>query len=184
MYEYLQIGRIVNTHGVKGELKVLPLTDNPERYDKLESVLLDKNSNPEDNNNPDKNNPDKNNNLENRKIEGIKYLKGFVLLKLAGVDTLEEAQALKDVFILVDRKNAVKLPKDSFFICDLIGSEVRNVEGALLGKLTDIINTGSNDVFVIKDENDGELLLPALKSVVRKVSTEEGTITVEVPEGL
>ena len=167
MYEYFQIGRIVNTHGIKGELKVVPLTNNPERFEKLESVLLDRN-----------------NNLEKHKIDGIKYLKGFVVLKLEGVDTIEDAQAFKGVFILVDRKNAVKLPKDSFFICDLIGSEVRNVEGMILGKLTDILSTGGNDVFVIKGENGSELLLPALKSVFRKVSTEERTITVEVPEGL
>jgi 16S rRNA processing protein RimM len=167
MYEYLQIGRIVNTHGIKGEVKVVPLTDDPERFGELEWLYLDKNG-------------------RNEKIyiTGVKYFKNFVILKFNDIDTIEAAEALKGIFLLIDRKNAVKLPKDSFFICDLIGSTIYDEEGKLLGKLVDVLKTGSNDVFVIKDDNGSEIFLPALKSVVKEISVEAGTMKVSIPEGL
>jgi len=167
MYEYLQIGEIVNTHGVKGELKVMPLTDNPERYDDLEWIYLDNCGN-----------------MVKYNIGSVKYIKGFIILKLCGVDSVEAAEALKGRFILVDRKNAVKLPEGSFFICDLIGSDVYETNGGRLGKLVDVLHTGSNDVFVVRKENNREILLPALKSVVREILPDKGTIKVEIPEGL
>lgn len=167
MHEFLQIGEIINTHGLKGELKVLPLTDDPLRYDDLEWVHIDKNGA-----------------MERYDIERVKYFKGFVILKLKGLDTIEAANAMRGMFILVDRKNAVKLPEDSYFICDIIGSSVSDINGIFLGKLVDILQTGSNDVFVVKNDNGRELLLPALKNVVRSISQKEGIIIVEVPEGL
>lgn len=167
MYEELQIGKIVNIQGIRGEVRVIPLTDNPERFKKLEWVYVDKNGV-----------------KDKYYLEGVKYLKNLVVLKFQGVDAPEAAEALRDAFLLVDRKNAVKLPKDSFFVCDLIGLEVIDENGRLLGKLYNVLQTGSNDVYAIKNESGGEILLPALKSVVREISLEEGRMRVIVPKGL
>lgn len=167
MYEYLQIGEIVNTHGVKGEVKVLPLTDNQDRFDSMKSIYIDRNGN-----------------IEKIKIEGVKHLKSTVVLKLEGIDTIEAAEAMKGLFLQVDRKNAVKLSKDSYFICDIIGSQVEDMSGVVLGKLTEVLQTGSNDVYVVRNDEGREILLPALKNVIREVSVKAGVIKVEIPEGL
>lgn len=167
MYEYLQIGKIVNVHGVRGEIKIIPLTDDHHRYDKLEWVFVDKEGS-----------------LKKYNIESVKYTKALVILKLSGIDTVDAAEALRDCFILVDRANAVKLPEDTFFICDLIGCNVYNENGNALGQLADVLKTGSNDVYVIEAESGKQLLLPALKSVVREVSLENKRIDVIVPKGL
>ena len=131
MYEYLQIGKIVNTHGIKGEVKLIPLTDDPERFDELEWVFVEKD-----------------NAMKKYLINKTKFTKGSVILKLSGIDSMDEAGALKNCYVLVDRANAVKLPDNSFFICDLLGSEVYNENNVLLGKLDDVLKTGSNDVYV------------------------------------
>jgi 16S rRNA processing protein RimM len=168
MEKYLEIGKIANTHGVKGELKVLPLTDDPERFEELEWVYIDRVNKPEKFN-----------------IEGVKYFKNFVILKFKDINDMTLAESMKGLYIKIDRENAIKLPKDSFFICDLIDCEVFNEKGEKLGKLNDIIHTGSNDVYVVKNkENNTEILIPALKSVVKSVSVENKKITVELPEGL
>ncbi len=167
MIKHLQIGKIVNTHGVSGNVKVIPLTDDPKRFDDLDWVFVEKNGV-----------------LKKHTIKDVKYTKGFILLKLSDIDTIEEAEHFRDCFILVDRENAVKLPADTYFICDIIGSTVYNENGKELGKLTDVLKTGSNDVYVIKNELGKELLLPALKSVVTSVSIEDKRIDVTVPRGL
>ncbi len=168
MYDYLQIGEIVNTHGVRGEVKVLPLTDSQERFNDLEWVYLE----------------DSNGSIKKQDIEGVKHIKGTVILKLKGIDSIEAAEAVKGHFLLVNRENAVRLPSGSYFICDILGSDVRDLSGVSLGKLTEVLHTGSNDVYVVKDGEGREILLPALKSVIREVSVEEGVIKVVIPEGL
>lgn len=167
MYEYLQIGKIVNTHGVRGEVRLVPLTNDPHRFDELEWVYIEKGSA-----------------MTKYSILEVKYTKGSVILRLSGVDTMEAANSLRDSFVLVDRSNAVKLPKDSFFICDILGSTVVDEKDVVLGQLVDILQTGSNDVYIIKNESGKELLLPALKSVVRAISLEQKRIDVTVPKGL
>jgi 16S rRNA processing protein RimM len=167
MIQYLDIGKIVNTHGVKGEVKVIPLTDNPERYSKLKSVYIESPSG-----------------LLEYHLSGVKYLKNFVIVKFEEVEGMDAAEALKDKVLKIDRANAVKLPKNSFFICDLIGCEVIEANGTVLGKLKDILQTGSNDVYTVVDENKREILIPALKSVVNEISIENKRITVTLPKGL
>lgn len=166
MYEYLQIGKIVNTHGVRGEMKLIPLTDDPKRFDDLDWAYIEKDG------------------MKKYRIESVKYFKGSVIIKLEGIDTLEEAAAFRELFLLVDRQNAVKLPKDTFFICDIIGSKVVDENGSELGILHDVLQTGSNDVYAVKSSSGREILLPALKSVVRNVSLEQKRIDVVVPKGL
>lgn len=167
MLEYLIIGQLVNTHGVKGELKATALTDDPQRFNKLKWVYLDKSGS-----------------LVKYNIEGVKYFKQFVILKLEGVDSMEAAEKLKGIYMKVDRANAVKLPKDSFFITDILGSKVYDENNVLLGKLVDVLQTGSNDVYVVKGDDGNEILIPALKSVVKEVSIEDARISVILPKGL
>lgn len=167
MYEYLQIGKIVNTHGVRGEVRLVPLTDDPSRFEELDWVYVETGSK-----------------MTKHTIKNVKYVKGAVILKLSEVDTMDAAEALRDCFVLIDRANAVKLPKDSFFICDILGSMVVDEKGAVLGQLVDILKTGSNDVYIIKNESGKQLLLPALKSIVRAISPEQKRIAVTVPKGL
>lgn len=167
MVEYLEVGKIQNTHGVRGEVKVIPLTDDASRFSDLEWIYIDKNGV-----------------LEKYFIESVKYFKNLVILKFKGIDDMDAAMGLKGLFLKVDREHAVKLPEGSYFICDIIGCSVFEEDGVLLGEVKDVISTGSNDVYVVKSENGREILVPALKSVVKNVSVPEQRITVSLPEGL
>lgn len=166
MLEYLSIGQIVNVHSFKGEVKVYPLTDDINRFIKLKVVYVEEN-----------------NRLVKYEIEGIKFLSNTVVVKLKGVDTEEAANKLRNFYMKIDRKSAVKLPKDSYFICDLIDLEVFDEEGLFLGIIKDVLQTGSNDVYVIQT-NGKDLLIPALKEVVKKIDLENRKILVQLPEGL
>ncbi len=167
MEEYFEIGKIVNTHGVKGEIKVLPLTDDPKRFEKLKWAYVDKAGM-----------------LEKLNIESVKYFKSFVILKFKEIQSMDDAEKLREMYIKVDRANAVKLPRDSYFISDLIGCSVYEDSGKLLGELKDVLKTGSNDVYIVRDDKGGECLVPALKSVVKDISVKDKRITVTLPEGL
>ena len=169
MVQYFEIGKIENTHGVRGEVKVIPLTDDPKRYSKLKSAYISS---------------EISENMQKYTFEGVKYQKNFVLLKIKDINDANEAEKLKDKFIIVNREDAVKLPKDSFFVCDLINCEVYDEKSNKLGVLVDILQTGSNDVYIVRDENKNEILIPALKSVVKEISVEDKKIIVELPQGL
>ncbi len=166
MIEYLDIGKVVNTHGVKGELKVMPLTDDPLRYNLLTHLLIEEDGK-----------------LVEYSIDSVRFHKSFVLIKLSGIETLEDAEKLKNTILKIHRRDAVSLPEGSYFICDLIGIRVHDMNGSELGTLKDIINTGSNDVYVVQYK-EGELLIPALKSVVKSIDLDQGKMLVDLPEGL
>lgn len=167
MAEYVEIGKIINTHGVRGHVKVMPFTDYPERFKKMKSVLLRLPGGQK----------------TEYTITEVKYVKNTVLLKLQGVEDMNAAQLLKDSILVVERKDAVKLPKDTYYIFDLIGCQVYE-QDECLGIVTDVLETGSNDVYVVKDENEKELLIPALGWVVLSVNIEEKKIQVQLPKGL
>ena len=167
MHQYLEIGKVTNTHGVRGEIKVIPLTDNIDRFNDLEWVFIDRHGN-----------------LEKHNVLNVKFFRGLVILKLEGIDTMDEAEKLKGLFLLVDRENAVKLPENTYFICDIVGCEVFEENGNMLGIVKEVLQTGSNDVYVVKSHDGREILIPALKSVVMKVLIEEKKIFVKIPEGL
>ena len=135
MQEYFEVGQIVNTFGIKGQLKVKPFTDDMERFEELKTVYICKK-----------------NEMKKVEIEDVKYNKQCVLLKIKGIEDLTEAEKYKGLFLKIDRKDAKKLPKDTYFIADILGLEVYTEEGELLGKVDDIFPTGANDVYVIKDE--------------------------------
>lgn len=167
MEEYLEIGKILKPHGVKGEVKILNLSECAERYDNLEWVYL--------------NTDGKRSRLY---IESVKYFKGFPIVKFKGINDVSAAESLRDRFIEVDRDNAIKLPEGSYFICDLIGSRVFDDSGKFLGELVSVIQTGSNDVYVVKNDSGKDILVPALKSVVTHVDIKSKVIRVRMPEEL
>lgn len=166
MLEYISIGQIVNTHGIRGEVKVYPLTDSVERFDQLDHVYIEEGSG-----------------LTALDVINVKYIKNMVIIKFKGIDDVQSAEQLRNKYIKVHRKDTVKLPKDSFLICDLIGLPVFTEAGEALGKVTDVLQTGSNDVFVVKDK-DKEILIPGLKSIFKAIDIENAKIIVELPEGL
>lgn len=166
MIEYFKIGQIVNTHGVRGEVKVYPLTDNIDRFSHLEQVYIEIDGN-----------------KKNYKVEKAKYSKNMVILKLNGIDTIEDALSLKQKYLIINRKDAIKLPEDTYYIGDLIDMEVYDLEGIYLGKVIDILRTGSNDVYIVQNDKK-QLLIPGLKSIFREINIKDRKITVELPEGL
>ena len=164
MQKKLEVGQIVNTHGIKGEIKVVPFTDDISRFDKLKKVYVK---------------TKKENKLY--QIEGVRYHKNMVLLKLQGIDNPEQAELLKNSFLEIDWEDAVPLKEGTYFIADLIGLEVYTDEGNLLGKVDDIYNTGANDIYVVKDELGKTILLPGIKDVIKQVILDEKIIVHLIP---
>lgn len=167
MEEYLEIGQIVNTNGLKGFLKVKPLTDDITRFEDLETVYIQKHKD-----------------FVEFKVQDVKYIKNMVLLKLEGIDNIGEAEKYKNFYIKINRKDAVELEENSYFIVDIIGSEVYTEENELLGKVVDVFQTGSNDVYSIKNQEGKEILLPAISDVIKDVDIKNKKIVVHLMEGL
>jgi len=168
----LQVGVISSIHGVHGEVKVFPTTSDPGRYKKLKEVLLDtKNS---------MNSSD----MITLKLNGVKFFKQFVIVKFEGYDNPNDIEKYKGKPIYVTRENAVKLNKDEYFVADLYDIEVYEDNGEKLGILSDVIETGSNDVYTIKCVDGSELLLPAIKQCILDVDIEGRKMTVHVMDGL
>lgn len=167
MEKYLEIGQIVNTFGIKGQVKIVPFTDDITRYDELKEIYVEKK-----------------NELKLFQIEQVNYKKNMVILKLKGIETVEEAEKLRNCYLKIDRKDAKKLPKDTYFIVDLLGLDVYTDEGKLLGKVDDIYNAGSSDIYVIKDELGKQILLPAIKDILKEVDLENQKIIVHLIKGL
>ena len=163
MEKYLEIGQIVNTFGIKGQVKIVPFTDDITRFDELKEIYVEKK-----------------NELKLFQIEQVNYKKNMVILKLKGIETVEEAEKLRNCYLKIDRKDAKKLPKDTYFIVDLLGLDVYTDEGKLLGKVDDIYNAGSSDIYVVKDELGKQILLPAIK----EVDLENQKIIVHLIKGL
>ncbi|WP_242875956.1 ribosome maturation factor RimM [Cellulosilyticum sp. I15G10I2] len=161
------VGKIVNTHGIKGELKIIPTTDDPKRFEKLKEVYIERKE------------------MHPYKIESIRYHKNFVLMKFEGVNSLNDAELFKNASLKINREDSLPLKNDEYYISDLYDLKVITQEGRLLGRLIDIIYTGSNDVYVVKnEETEKELLIPAIKQVIKQVDLTERTMHVELLEGL
>lgn len=165
--QYFEIGQIVNHFGIKGMVKVNPFTDDISQFEEMETIFVDKKGN-----------------LQEMQIEEVKYSKNQVLLKLKGIETVEEAEKYRNCYLKLPREKARKLPKNTYFIADLIGLEVYTEEGNLLGKVEDIYNTGASDIYVIKDELGKQILLPAIKEVIKQVDLEQEKIVVHLLDGL
>ena len=164
----MQVGIISSTHGVHGEVKVFPTTDDVKRFKKLKDVLLA---------------------LPNGEklpltIEQVKFFKQFVILKFKDFDSINDIEKYRGMSLYVTRENAVKLAKDEYFIADLIGLDVVDENDIRIGELKDVMETGANDVYVITKPDGSELLLPAIRQCVLEVQVEEGFMRVHVLEGL
>lgn len=167
MEDLLQVGVITSTHGVRGEVKVFPTTDDANRFKKLKKVILDTGKE----------------HLE-LEISGVKFFKNMVILKFKEFDNINDVEKYRQKSLYVTRENAVKLKKDEYFIADLIGLMVQTDEGETLGELTDVIQTGANDVYEIRMEDGEEVLIPAIKECVKEVDVENGKMTVHLLPGL
>lgn len=167
MEEYLQVGVISNTHGIRGEVKVFPTTDDPTRFKKLKNVFLDTGKE-----------------YLELEIEQVKFFKQFVILKFKGYDTINDVERYKQKSLMVDREHAVKLKKNEYFIADLLGLSVYTENDDPLGTLTDVLQTGANDVYVVKMEEQKEVLIPAIRECILEVDMETRRMKVHLLEGL
>ena len=165
--EYFEIGQIVNTFGIKGVVKVNYFTDDPLEFEKLKTILVEKNKK-----------------LLEFEIEEAKLHKNQVLLKLKGINDINEAEKYKGCYIKLSREKAKKLPENTYFIADLIGIEVFTDNGELLGKVDDIYNSGSADIYVIKNELGKQILLPGIKEVIKEIDVDNEKIIVHLIDGL
>lgn len=167
MEQFLRVGVISSTHGIRGEVKVYPTTDEPERFLDLDEVILDTGR-------------------EHKilEIEGVKFFKNQVILKFKGYDNINDIEKYLKKDLLVDREHAVELGENENFIADLIDMEVVTDEGKVLGTLTDVIETGANDVYAVKTPEGKEILLPAIRDCILDVNVDEKRMTVHVMEGL
>lgn len=167
MEQYLRVGVITATHGLRGEVKVFPTTDDVKRFKSLKQVLLD-----------------------GRReqllleIEGVKFFKNLAILKFKGYDSIDDVGSFIKRDLLVSREHAVKLEKGEYFICDLVGLQVVTDEGQPFGVLKDILQTGANDVYVVETPEKKEVLLPSIPQCILDRDLENGTITVHLMKGL
>ena len=165
--EFITIGKIVSTQGNKGEVNILPLTNSTDRFKNLVTVFL------------------RNNNTQaTLNIEKIRIKENTVILKLKDIESIEEAKIIVGSFLEVERKNAVKLSKDTYFVFEIIGLEVYDENNIFLGKVENVISTGSNDVYIVKGKNKKEFFIPAIREVVKNVNFEKRRISIKMVDGL
>ncbi len=167
MEEMLRVGVISSTHGVRGEVKVYPTTDDPERFLDLDRVILDAGRE-----------------QITMEIQNVKFFKNMVILKFKGYDNINDIEKYKGRDLLIYRDQAVELEEDEYFVTDLIGLKVVTEEGNLLGTLKEVMPTGANDVYVVCRESGKELLLPAIKDCILDVDLEKGVMTIRLLDGL
>lgn len=163
----LEVGKIVNTHGLRGEVKIVPWTDSPDVFENLEYVIVKSRK-------------------EERKltISGIKYQKNNIIVKFSELNSIEEAELLKNSVVYAEREALGELPEGVYYIADLIGLTVCDEEGHIIGTVNDVFSTGANDVYDVARDGKKNLLLPVIDDVVKKVDIAGGKITVHIMEGL
>ncbi len=167
MISELQVGVITQTHGIRGEVKVFPTTDDAGRFKKLKEVIVETEKE-----------------RLTMEIEGVKFFKQYAILKFKGFDSINDMEKYKGAKLLVPREKAVRLKKDEYFVADLIGMQVVTEDGAPLGNLKNVLETGANDVYVVEMEEGKEALLPAIKECILKIDMEKAVMTVHIMDGL
>ena len=167
MTNYLEIGQIVNTFGIKGMVKVKPFTDNIERFSNLEKIYIKNKSGQTE-----------------YKIQEVKYHKNMVLIKFEGIENPEQADLLRNSYLIVDRETEEPLEAGRYYIVDMIGLDVFTDDNEYLGKLEDIYNTGSNDIYVVKNELGKQVLLPAIEDVIKNIDMDNKKVIVHLIPGL
>ncbi len=169
MADNFVIGKIVNTQGIKGEVRVMPSTDDVTRFELLDSVLIMRRGS-----------------LEEKEIESVRYHKQFVLLKLKGINDINEAEKYKNCEVQIPAELALPLEDNEYYIRDLYGMRVLDENGNMIGTLSDVLFTGANDVYVVQpvDPDKGDILLPAIRDCILSVDVDEKKMIVRIPEGL
>ena len=167
MLQELQVGVITQTHGIRGEVKIFPTTDDANRFKKLKEVILDTGKE-----------------RLTMEIENVKFFKQYVILKFRGYDSINDIEKFKRAKLLVTRDNAVKLKKDEYFIADLIGLKVVTEDGEPFGIMKDVLTTGANDVYVVERPDASEVLLPAIRECILNIDMEQGCIIIHIMDGL
>lgn len=162
--DYIKVGKIVNTHGIKGYVKCIPMTDDLERFRGLKYVYTEKDD-------------------TKRTIDDVWDQKGMVYLKLKGIDDMGTAEKFKDTYISILKDQLRQLPEDSYYLFDLEGMDVYSSEGDHMGKISQIYQTAANDVYEVKDKKR-TFLIPAIKDVVKSVNIQEKKMVIDVIEGL
>lgn len=160
-----RIGKIVKTHGLKGEMKIYSHTDYPERFEEVDYLLME-------------------NDKKKYEIEGVKYQKGMPIIKIKGIDRIEEAENFIGQTLYIDEENIRPLEEDEYMIADLVGLEAHTTDGRYLGKVADVLQYTANDIYVIKSEEGKELLIPATIEIVPEILLEENKIIVNPIKGL
>lgn len=168
MEQLLRVGIISSTHGIRGEVKVFPTTDEIQRFKDLKQVLL----------------AVEETELLTLEIEGVKFFKQFVILKFKGIDNINQVESYRGKDLLVTREQAIPLEEGEYFISDLIGLQVESDQGEVLGTLVDVLQTGANDVYVVKREEKKELFIPAIRQCILKTDLEEKCMIVHLLDGL
>lgn len=167
MEKMFKVGVITSTHGVRGEVKVFPTTDDSARFKELKKVLLDTGKE-----------------LLTFEVQGVKFFKQFVILKFKGIDDINEIERYRHCSLFVMREDAVPLSEGEYFIADMLGMEVVTEDGERFGTFKDVIETGANDVYVVDSPVYGEVLLPAIRECILKVDIKEQRMTVHLMKGL
>lgn len=165
--EYIEIGQIVNTNGLKGVVKVNPFIDDISKFEDLKYVYIQLK-----------------NELKKVKIEQVRYNKNQVLLKLEGIDSIEEAEKYRNFYLKTEKESQEDLGEDTYYIVDLIGLDVYSDKNEYLGKIEDVFPTGSNDVYVVKDNLGKQILIPAIADVVKEVDLKNKKMTINLIPGL
>lgn len=168
---YLLLGKIVRPHGIRGELRMKILTDYPERIgNELKTVYIGTGANQLD--------------AETYTIESVRFHKDFLLLTLKDISDRNEAELLRGLYVMIDLEHAVPRDEDEIYLYELMGLTVKTVDDKTLGTIHDVIETGANDVYIVRSHEYGELLLPIHDETLVGVDTETGIVTVNLPEGL
>lgn len=167
MEDLLKVGVITTTHGVRGEVKVYPTTDEPERFLELDYVLLDTGRE-----------------LRKLEIKNVKFFKNLVILKFKGVDNINDIDKYKGRDLWIPREEGQELEEDEYYIADLLGMSVVLENGQEFGTLKDVMETGANDVYIIDSAEHGEVLLPAIKECILDVDLEKNVMTIHLMKGL
>ena len=165
--EYIEIGQIVNTNGLKGVVKVNPFTDDISKFEELKYIYIQLKSE-----------------LKKVKIEQVRYNKNQVLLKLEGIDSIEEAEKYRNFYLKIEKKSQEELGEDTYYIVDLIGINVYSENDEYLGTIEDVFPTGSNDVYVVKDNLGKQILVPAISEVVKEVELKNKKMVIKIIPGL
>ena len=167
MEKQLQVGVISSTHGVRGEVKVFPTTDDVTRFRQLKKVYLDTGRE-----------------MLPLEIQNVKFFKQFAILKFKGIDNINDIEKYRGKSLMIDREDAVDLDEDEYFIADMIGMKVCTEDGGEFGTLKDVMETGANDVYIIDSPEHGEVLIPAIRECILDIDMDEERMTIHLMEGL